>query len=124
MNEVTIEKDRLKAILEKNREQHYQLFVEAHDAFRQKAIKNAEALIDSIRDSASKPVELNLRLIQPEDHTKDYDRALLMLDLEIGDTVTLRESEFAQLVQDDWGWKAAFGTAYASNTGKTVAAGV
>ena len=33
-----------------------------------------------------------------------------MLEWEVGDEVMLTEYEFAQFVQDDWGWKQQFRT--------------
>jgi hypothetical protein len=48
----------------------------------------------------------------PEEHTEDFDRAIEMLQWEVGDEVTLSEHDFATLVQNQWGWARSF----ASNT--------
>jgi hypothetical protein len=45
---------------------------------------------------------------RPEDHTADYNRAIKMIEMHEGDTITLGEDEFAQLVMDDWAWKRQF----------------
>ena len=46
----------------------------------------------------------------PENHEDDFTRAIQMLEWEVGDEVMLAEDEFAQFVQDDWGWKQQFRT--------------
>ena len=116
MNEVTMKKEELRRILEENRGEHRQLFEEAHDAFREKLIQSLESRLDAARNGGA--VELQLGLIEPVDHSDEYERALGMLSYEIADEVTLQQHEFAQLVEDDWGWKQNFSASYVANTGK------
>lgn len=118
MKQVKMSKTALQAVVKKNREEHRELFEEAHEAFREKAIGNLESRIQQIK--SGKPVELYLNLVVPEDHTDDYDRVIAMLDYELDDEVTLSAGEFAQYVQDDWGWKANFSQSYTVNTGKVL----
>lgn len=113
-----INKEKLKAEVKANRDDHRELFEEALEGFREKAIANLEARIQEIRDGGQ--ISLYLDLQQPEDHTDDYDRVLEMLEFEVEETVTLTEQEFAQYVQDNWGWKNAFAATYTSNTGKFI----
>jgi hypothetical protein len=118
MRSIKMSKETLRALVQANRDEHRNLFEEALDAFREQAIANLEARIEQIRNGGQ--VELYLNLEQPVDHTEDYDRVLQMLDYELDEEVTLTEQEFAQYVQDDWGWKQAFADTYFSNTGKTI----
>lgn len=115
MNSVTMDKGKLLAIVQANKERHRQLYHEAHEAFMDKAIKNFEELLGRAKRGH---VKLYVDLVEPKDHTKDYERVVLMLEHEVGDTIELTSREFAQYVQDEWGWQEEFSTAYLSNTGK------
>ena len=42
----------------------------------------------------------------PENHVADYQRAIDMLNLHQGDTVTLSEDAYRKLVDDEWEWSA------------------
>jgi hypothetical protein len=53
-------------------------------------------------------------MTRPEDHTRDYDRVIAMLERHQGEAIDLLEDDFAMYVQDDWAWKAQF---LASNSG-------
>lgn len=49
-----------------------------------------------------------LGLVYPENHTKDYDRAIRMMKASIYDEVKLSEGEFDAYVLNDWEWKQKF----------------
>ena len=53
-------------------------------------------------------IDVSISLPQPEDYTDDYDRVLEMLNYEVNGVVEFDQHEFAQYVQDDWGWKNRF----------------
>lgn len=55
-----------------------------------------------------KRIRRAVSLIEPMDQTRDYDRAIRMVDLDTRDTLELEESEFRQYVMDDWTWKQQF----------------
>jgi len=117
MNNVTINKDRLRTVVEANRETHQRLYVEAHEAFTRKAIANLESMLGRAKEGK---VQLFVNLEEPKDHTEDYVRVLEMLDFEVEENVVLSSQEFAQYVQDRWGWAHEFATSYASNTGRAL----
>jgi hypothetical protein len=47
---------------------------------------------------------------RPQDHTRDYDRMIKMLQMHQDDLFTLDDFQFAEYVMDDWGWKRQWGT--------------
>ena len=47
---------------------------------------------------------------EPQDHTKDYDRVIRMVEMEVHEEITVQEYDFAQFVMDDWDWKAQWTT--------------
>jgi hypothetical protein len=94
------------------------LFEEAYDEYGKRVIENLEEALKAAREQKPQEVRLHFNLVKPEDHTEDYERVLYMLELEKNEEVILTQSEFAQLVQDDWGWRGQFNASYLSNTGK------
>jgi hypothetical protein len=118
MNHVIVKKERLLETLKANRETHRADFDLAWDGFREKAIANATALVDSLKSACrGDAIELYLNLETPIDHTADYDRAIEMIDWEVGDEVQLTQNEFSQFVQDDWSWKRQFAMSNTTYTG-------
>lgn len=119
MDKVTVKKSELVKIVEENREIHRDEFDEAWDAFKDKAIDNFTELLKAAKNmNKGQEIKLHANLIQPKDHTDDFDRVLKMLQLEVSDEVTLKEDEFSQIVQNDWRWAREFSQAYVSNTSK------
>lgn len=117
MEQVTMRKEQLLEVLQQNRENHQELFVEAHEMFVRKAIENLESRLNMAKTGK---IDLHVELVEPEDHTDQYDRAIEMLDYEVNDEVTLSQHEFAQLVMDNWGWMPQFSSTYTNLTGKAA----
>ena len=106
MNTITVDKAKLMQTLVENRAKHRDTYFKAIEVYRAKAIEIFEEQLEALK--AGKLPERSLRLPLPEEHTADYDRAVEMLHWHEGDTVELTEREFAQYVQDDWGWRQTF----------------
>ena len=106
MRNVVMEKDRLMTALVNNRKGHRDSYVEARTIFRAKVIENLTSMLDRAKNGDK--IELWVGLPEPEDHTNDYDRALAMLNDDVRDEIELSQAEYAQFVQDDWGWKQSF----------------
>lgn len=51
----------------------------------------------------------------PQNHAKDYDQVIQMLEMSIDDVITIRSDEFACYVMDDWDWRSEFAGAMLSN---------
>jgi hypothetical protein len=112
MQKVKMEKDELLTVVQKNRDQHRKEYVKAREGFRKKAIKNYEQFLDRAKKGGK--IELYVGLVEPQDHTDDYDRVLEMLKYEVEEDVTLSATEFSNYVQDQWGWTENFKTTNAS----------
>lgn len=55
---------------------------------------------------------------RPEDHSKDYERVIDMLELAQETTIKLNEHTFATYVRDEWEWKQDFLATSAFYSGK------
>lgn len=96
----------------KNRKQHREIFEEAIEGYRKKAVEELNAHIERIK--RGEVIAVRVYYPQPEDHTKDYDRLLEMIKMTTEDEINLTETQFAQYVQDDWSWKHQFLTTNSS----------
>lgn len=106
MKDVTVPKAELRTVVQKNRDAHLGIFEEAVDGYREQVLVSLQNHINEVRQGRVKHVLINFPY--PEDHTRDYDRVLTMLDMSIEDEIVLDETDFAMYVMDDWGWKRQF----------------
>ncbi|MGD0815892.1 MAG: hypothetical protein ABSA83_20045 [Verrucomicrobiota bacterium] len=104
MKDVRIKKEQLVQIVKKNRQEHRDIFLKAQEKYREVAIALLDKQLKAAREGKPFVLAEFTHLVQPEDHSHDYDRALRMLELEVEDVVTLTTADFANLVQDQWNW--------------------
>lgn len=123
MQKVMVKKPELVAAVEKNRAGHRKIFEEALDGYKAKQVELLEAQLKRLR--AGKRLTMSYYLPVPEDHTKDYDRVLRMLEMSLLDVVEISQEDFAKYVMDDWEWRRQFlasNSAY-SSTAAAIAEG-
>ena len=109
----TINKAKLLEILRENKAKHVEVFEEAMRGWRQHALE-ALAEREKLLRSGRLPKAITISLPAPENHAKDYDRVIGMLELHLGETFTLPEQEYSWYVDDNWDWKRRWTT---SNSG-------
>lgn len=106
MNSVRVRRDAVLAKLRTNRDGHRAVFEEALEGFHKAVV---EHLTKALKDAkAGKSFQWQAHLPQPEDHTKDYDRVIALLEMSLDNELELPATDFAQYVLDDWGWKGNF----------------
>ncbi len=123
MQKIKVKKADLLGILRKNRDAHKAVFLEAQEGFRKAVVAALEQRLEVARKG--KRVDQYLHLAEPENRTRDYDRTISMLEMDLSDTVELSETDYAQYVLDDWDWKRQFlGTnrAYSSSAARLAEA--
>lgn len=106
MEDITVEKATLIEAITANRKGHRAIFEEAVEGYKEQVEKVLEERLAEIRRGQIIHISVNLPL--PQDHTRDYDRVLKMLEMSVDETVTLDETTFAMYVMDDWNWKHGF----------------
>lgn len=92
--------------ISKNRDEHQRIFDEAVRGYKDQLVKELEAHIERIK--RGEVIRVYISFPQPENHTRDYDRILKMLEMTPLEQVELGETQFSQYVLDDWNWKRAF----------------
>ena len=122
MQSVTIKKAELLAALTENRTAHRAIFLEAQEGYRVEVIKQLDEFLKDAREG--RKITSCVEFQEPIDQTKDYDRAIKMLEMSIDDEIKLSEQDFRAYVMDDWSWKEQFlfsNSAY-SNTAMSLLA--
>ena len=99
-------KNDLVLTVQKNRDAHRAIFLEALDGYKKKAIDQLEAHIERVK--RGDVYQLYVSLAEPMDHTRDYNRLLKMLDMTVDEDIEITEAQFAQYILDDWEWKRQF----------------
>lgn len=89
--------------LRANRESHREIFLEAQEGYRTAAVAELDSMIADARNG--KEIKRQLTLVAPMDQTKDYDRAIAMLEMSVDETIKLSEYDFSCYVLDEWRWK-------------------
>lgn len=108
MRTVKVEVKSLLEKLEENRKNHRDVFEKALLGYRAAAIAELEKMLTEAR--AGKRIRRDVRLVEPVDQTKDYDRVIGMFKMHTEPTIEITEHEYQMYVMDDWSWKDQFTT--------------
>lgn len=103
---IRVEKADLLAALKENLKEHRTLFLEAQEGYRAAFIKELDEMLADAR--AGRNYRKVVALVEPQDHTKDYQRIIRMLEMTVSEQIPISEQEFAWYVLDDWAWKGQF----------------
>lgn len=104
MRQIKVNKASLLEIIKKNREEHRGMVEEAQKKFREVAIKALDITLRAALNGKAFELRNLSALFVPEDHTRDYDRSIQMLEMSVEVEVMVSEQEFQNYVQDIWGW--------------------
>lgn len=106
MQKVTVKRDELLEVLNTNRQEHRAGFERAVEGYKERVVEELERNLADVR--AGRVVRVYITLPMPEDHTKDYDQVIKMVEMSVQDQIELMNMEFQQFVMDDWAWKAGW----------------
>ena len=106
MREVKCKRVELLEKLKENRENHQEAFELALVAYRDQAVAELEAMLAEAREG--KRIRRSVSLVEPVNQTKEYNQAIMMLEMSVDERITLNEQEFACFVMDRWRWKEQF----------------
>jgi hypothetical protein len=98
--------------LRENRKKHEEIYAEAVVGYQKKAITMLEERLEKVK---ANPLEhTSVPLSVPQNHLKEYDRTILMVDQCLDVELELDEQEYSQYIQDNWTWTRTF---LSSNSG-------
>ena len=103
---VKVKVEDLLLALRENRETHHSTFERAFEGYRKMVVAALEKNLAAAKDG--KKIVTVVRYQAPEDHTEEYDQVIQMLEMCEDETIEVTQEQFAQYVQDSWGWKHNF----------------
>lgn len=115
---------RLKLVeaLKKNLEEHRVILKEAQDGYRQAMAKQLKKMATRLRRGEVLSIHQAGPWPEvPEDHSRDYEETIAMLEWDSSSEVELSHKEFRQFVLDKWDWMERFLFANAGYSSVAVA---
>lgn len=106
MKTVTVKRDEFVERVTANKEKHRGNFELAQAGYREFLISELDRRLDEAKRGLK--IDHYIRLVEPEDHTDDYETVLEMATMSVDDTIELSQQEFAWYVLDKWQWKQAW----------------
>lgn len=103
---ITVKKEELLKALETNREVHTREYADAIAGYHEAVLAELGKMYADAKEG--KEYRKHVNLAEPENHTKDYDRVIRMLQMCVPETVQITEVDFTQYVLDEWNWKGRF----------------
>jgi hypothetical protein len=107
MNTVKVKREDLLAKVRANRDAHQELFLKAQANYRKFIIEELDRMLADA--TANRKIRRSIDLVEPRDHTSDYDRTIMMLEMSVEETIILNATEFDQYVRDVWAWTQSDG---------------
>ncbi len=105
-SKVTIKKDELLSTIRTNLAAHSAELEVAKKGYQAALIKELEEKLALAKEG--KVVIGPVDTVVPQDHRKDYERIVRMLEMSTATEVTITETQFSQYVLDEWSWMRAF----------------
>lgn len=106
MYTITVDKQQLLETLRSNLAKHVAEYDEAISKYPGTVAEALHRRASQIE--AGNPVDLSFNLPKPRSYADEYEDAIQMLEWEQNETVELDQTQFKNLVQDEWHWKDAF----------------
>jgi hypothetical protein len=103
MQNIKVKKTELLEKMRDNRDAHREAFLAALEGYRQHALRELNQRVKALEEGRTP--EITIDILRPVDHTRDYDRVIGMLEMDVEEELTLSEMDYSQYVKDDWQWK-------------------
>ncbi len=118
MNSVKVKRTELLTRIKNNRDAHRELFLKAQEGYREAMIEELDRMLKDAKEGRA--IRRSVSMMEPQDHTKDYDRVIDMLEMSQDEIVEIQEHEFDQYVRDNWSWKALADTTNAMYAARKI----
>lgn len=114
LESIRVKREELLKRLYTNRASHRHEFTRALEGYKRVVLTKLEESLADAR--AGRKYISKFYLVEPVDHTSDYDRIIDMMQMSLDDELWLTQTEFSTYVRDDWQWKEQFTSTNASYT--------
>lgn len=100
---VSVSRSLLLETLKTNRESHKKQWKEAMVGFREELKKELQEKLQRLENGKS--IDLRFDNRRPEEHIKEYDDVIEMLEFSTSAKIEISHDQFRQYIKDDWDWK-------------------
>ena len=116
MRKVKVKRDELLKKVRQNRVKHIEEYAQAVIGYKKKAIQAVEDATKRLTQRIGELKEgeviklsaITFDLRVPQNHSRDYDQVIAMLEMSVDPELEIQTDEFAMYVMDNWDWKEAF----------------
>ncbi len=116
MRDVKVKREELLHTIRENSQKHIDDYEAAIKGYKKMALTKVKETTDRITKQVEsleegemlRTVGYMINLTVPENHAKDYDQVIKMLEMCVEAVVVVGSQEFACYVMDDWDWKEDF----------------
>lgn len=100
-------------IVKENRKRHEKNYKAAVKIYQKEIVAEVKKIYDNARkEKRVKCGHIYINTTEPEQHLKDYDEVIEMLEMSTGDEIELNRENYRQFIKDEWKWSSS----YQSNT--------
>lgn len=115
-SKVTVLRIKLLDALRENQAKHAIEYKEAYEGYKVAFVKEAEKILVNAKENNFDKTTINCPA--PQDHSKDYNRVIRMMEMCTAEEIIVSESQFSQYVLDEWNWQANFKALSTAYTGR------
>lgn len=94
--------------LEENKTKHTEQYERAVQAYHTRIKEVADQIVADLNNGLAIDPYALVRLPVPEEHHKDYDTAIDMLNMEHRDYILISAGDFRTYMRDEWNWQGSF----------------
>lgn len=105
INGVKLKKSELLQVLKDNLEKHRADVIEAVKLRRERVMTVFTDQINAMSIDADHELAEVFKFPLPEDNSRDYEKAIRMIEMTQYEFIELEEDQFDKLVMDNWHWK-------------------
>ena len=106
LREVTVKRTELLEKVKANRAKHQETFDLGVEVYRDRMVEELDRMLADAK--AGRKISRMVSIPEPENHIKDYDTVIMMLEMSVDDEIALDATSFHQYVMDQWQWNASF----------------
>jgi hypothetical protein len=101
---ITVNKAEVLETLKTNKIEHAKAHAKALEGWKEQIVEAIKAQLTNVTENGKFDNRAIYECTRPADHTKDYDVAIGMLEMDVTKEIQLTEVEYRTLVRDEWDW--------------------
>jgi PleD family two-component response regulator len=120
MKDITVNKQKLIEVLEKNKKEHIKEYDLAMIGYKINVVKEYKSQLRKFRklsDEEVKNFSLGLNTSLPTSHEDDFDLVIGMLNASVDDTLEITENQYREYYLNQWGWYSRWTLSNSGNVG-------